>query len=58
MSEELKLIVELFSKATDGALYAYVGYLGYSLAKTALIVLPCVSAVKFIVNKVFVSENS
>lgn len=58
MVEELKLIAEIFKNATDGALYAYLGYLSYSLLKVAIVVFPILSGVKFIVNKVVVDETS
>ena len=57
MTEELKIIAEVFSNATDGALYAYLGYLGFTLAKVGIIVIPICSTVKFITNKVFISED-
>ena len=34
MTEELKLVVELFGRVTDGALTGAVVYLGFELVKT------------------------
>ena len=58
MIEELKIIAEIFKNATDGALYAYLAFIAYQLAKTAMIVFPILSGVKFIVSRIFVDENS
>ena len=58
MIEELKIISEIFKNATDNALWAYLVFIVYSLGKTALIVFPVLSGVKFITSKVFVDENS
>ena len=58
MIEELKIIAEIFKSATDGALYAYLGFLGFQLAKTAIIVFPIVSTIKFIFKKAFIHEDS
>lgn len=57
MAEELKLIVDLFKNATENALYAYVSYLVYGLAKISIIVFPVASTVKYISNKLFVDET-
>lgn len=57
MVEEMKIIAEIFSNATQNALYAYILYLGYSLGKIALIVLPIVNCVKFITNRIFKNDS-
>ena len=58
MIEELKLITEIFKNTTDAALYAYLAYLGYGLAKLGLVVIPSYKAITFTVGRIFVSENS
>ena len=58
MIEELKIIAEIFKNATDGALYAYIGYLFYGLLKISLIVFPISSVIKFIVSKSFIVEEN
>lgn len=57
MVEELKLIAEIFKNATDGALWAYLGYLTYELVKLSILVFPIVSGVKYIIDKVVVDET-
>ncbi len=57
MIEELKVIAEIFKNATDGALYAYLAFIGYQLAKTSLIVFPILNGVKFLADKIFVDER-
>jgi hypothetical protein len=36
MTEDLKLIVELFSQVTDGALYGGIAYLSFNLLTSAM----------------------
>lgn len=57
MVDELKIIAEIFRNATDGALYAYIAYIVYQLAKVSIIVFPVIGAVKLFINKVFISED-
>lgn len=58
MIEELKIIAEIFKNATDEALYAYLAFILYQLAKTAIIVFPILAAVKFTVGRIFVDASS
>lgn len=58
MIEELKIIAEIFKNATDGALYAYLAFILYQLAKTSLIVFPILNGVKFIVSKIVVDDKN
>ena len=58
MIEELKVIAEIFKNATDGALYAYLAFIVFQLAKVCLYVFPITSLIKFIVGKVVVDETS
>jgi hypothetical protein len=57
MVEELKLITDLFSNATENALYAYITYILYQLLKTSLIVFPLVNVTKFVFKHIFVKEE-
>lgn len=57
MIEELKIISEMFQGLTDGALYAAIGFMVYKLFYLALIVFPCVSAFKFLIQRMFVNER-
>lgn len=57
MVEELKVIAEIFSNASQAALTAYILYLLHSIGKIAIVVIPLVSCVKFIVNRMFVNDK-
>ena len=54
MIEELKLITELFKNATDNALYAFLGYGLYNLAKISIITFPIYRGFVFTVDRMFV----
>ena len=58
MIEELKVIAEIFKTTTDSALYAYLAFIGYQLAKTSLIVFPILNGVKFLASKIFIGDSS
>lgn len=57
MVEELQVIKEIFNNATNSALVAYALYLFVPVVKTAIIVFPIVSVVKFALSKVTLSDE-
>lgn len=57
MVEELKIIAEIFSNATNSALIAYSLYLLTPLIKTAMIVIPVYKGFTFLISRMFVNET-
>lgn len=57
MIEALQMIVNLFSNATTTALYAYIGFCVFTLVKYALFIFPITATIKYIVDKMFVSNK-
>lgn len=53
MIEELKLIAEIFNQASDTALYAFLAFGFFQLAKSALFLFPILAFLKFAVTKAF-----
>lgn len=58
MSEELKVFVEVFSKATDTALFAYLGYLVVPIIKSMIVCGTVLGGLHLVIKGVFVNESS
>ena len=58
MIEELKLITELFSTATDNALYAFLGYGIFNLIKLGMISFPIYKGFVFLVDRMFAKQEN